>query len=146
MEGSPVVGTGNVVYVGSEDKKVYALDGRTGAKFWEFETKGKMRSSPAIGLDGVVYVGSEDKSFYALDGQTGAKKWSVLMGGKVEASPAIDSTGTIYIGCWDKKLYAICSSSRGAATSAWPQFRQGLRRVGILDLSRIKYPFLHIGD
>jgi outer membrane protein assembly factor BamB len=146
VEGSPVVGTGNVVYVGSEDKKVYALDGLTGARFWEFETKGKVRSSPAIGLDGVVYVGSEDKSFYALDGHTGAKKWSVVMGGNVESSPAIGSDGTVYVGCWDKKLYAVRSSSLGAAASAWPQFRQGLRRVGIVDLSRIKYPFLHIGD
>ena len=125
---------------------MYALDCRTGAKFWQFETKGKVRSSPAIGLGGVVYVGSEDKSFYALDGQTGAKKWSVVMGGNVESSPAIGSDGTVYVGCWDKKLYAVRTSSLGPAASPWPQFRQGLRKVGVVDLSSIKYPFLHIGD
>jgi len=68
------------------------------------------------------------------------------MGGKIESSPAIGSDGTIYVGCWDKKLYAIASSSRGTSESSWPQFRQGSRRAGIVDLSRIKYPFLHIGD
>jgi len=68
---SPAIGLDGTVYVGSQDKKVYALDGKSGAKQWEFETgKGKNQygasvcgviSSPAIGLDDTVYVGSKDK-------------------------------------------------------------------------------------
>ena len=41
--------------------KVYALDGKTGIKKWEFETGNEVSSSPAIGVDGTVYVGSADK-------------------------------------------------------------------------------------
>jgi outer membrane protein assembly factor BamB len=61
------------VYVGSLDKKVYALNGKTGAKLWEFATGGELRTPIAIGSDGTVYVGSEDKKVYALNGKTGAK-------------------------------------------------------------------------
>jgi hypothetical protein len=56
------------VYVGSYDGKVYALDGASGAKQWEFTTGYYVRSSPAIGADGTVYVGSLDGKVYAIRG------------------------------------------------------------------------------
>ena len=69
MRSSPAIGDDGTVYIGSEDKKVYALDGATGTKKWEFET-GKsqygVRSSPVIGPDGTIYIGSYDKKLYAL--------------------------------------------------------------------------------
>ena len=61
---SPAIGPDGGVYVGSGDKKLYAINGKNGVKLWEFET-GKslsgVSSSPAIGSDGTVYVGSRDK-------------------------------------------------------------------------------------
>jgi outer membrane protein assembly factor BamB len=54
------------VYVGSYDNKVYALNGATGAKKWEFLTGNAVSSSPAIGSDGTVYVGSQDSKVYAI--------------------------------------------------------------------------------
>jgi len=63
---SPAIGADGTVYVGSYDKKVYALDGKTGAKKWEFRTGADVDSSPAIGADGTVYVGSRDHKVYAF--------------------------------------------------------------------------------
>ena len=63
---SPAIGSDGTVYVGSWDKKLYALSGKTGDKLWEFETGGLVSTSPAIDSDGTVYVGSLDKKFYAL--------------------------------------------------------------------------------
>ena len=63
---SPAIGSDGTVYVGSEDKKLYAINGKTGAKLWEFETGWGVSSSPAIGSDGTVYVGSEDSKLYAI--------------------------------------------------------------------------------
>ena len=63
---SPAIGSDGTVYVGSYDKKLYAINGKRGVKLWEFETGGDVRSSPAIGSDGTVYVGSNDKKLYAL--------------------------------------------------------------------------------
>jgi len=56
------------VYVGSMDKKLYALSGKTGGKLWEFGAGEYVTSSPAIGSDGTVYVGSfyPDNKLYAI--------------------------------------------------------------------------------
>ncbi|HIL24768.1 MAG TPA: cell surface protein, partial [Verrucomicrobia bacterium] len=51
------IGSDGTVYVGSEDNKLYAINGKSGVKLWEFETGGNVFSSPAIGSDGTVYVG-----------------------------------------------------------------------------------------
>lgn len=54
---SPAV-VGTVVYIGSEDKNVYALDANTGAKLWNYTTGANINySSPAV-VNGVVYIGS----------------------------------------------------------------------------------------
>ena len=51
---SPVV-AGDVVYVGSYDHKIYALNASTGASIWSYET-GSCVLSPAAVVDGIVYV------------------------------------------------------------------------------------------
>ena len=66
MRFSPAIGSDGTVYVGSHDNKLYALNGRSGVKLWEFETEDKVYSSPAIGSDGTVYVGSRDNKLYAI--------------------------------------------------------------------------------
>ena len=66
VESSPAIGSDGTVYVGSYDKKLYAINGKTGVKLWEFETGDEVKSSPAIGPDGTVYVGSNDDELYAL--------------------------------------------------------------------------------
>ena len=63
---SPAIGSDGTVYVGSDDKKLYAINGKTGVKLWEFNTGGDVFSSPAIGSDGTVYVGSGDNKLYAI--------------------------------------------------------------------------------
>jgi outer membrane protein assembly factor BamB len=54
-----------VVYVGSNDSHLYAVDAKTGREKWKFKTGGKVLSSPAV-ANGVVYVGSEDGYLYAI--------------------------------------------------------------------------------
>ena len=58
MDSSPAVANG-VVYVGSDDGNVYALNAATGAKLWSYAT-GKLESSPAV-ANGVVYVGTDER-------------------------------------------------------------------------------------
>ncbi len=70
VHSSPAIGSDGTVYVGSKDTKLYAINGKTGVKLWDFKTgifaKGAVYSSPAIGPDGTVYVGSYDKKLYAI--------------------------------------------------------------------------------
>ncbi len=57
VDSSPAVLNG-LVYVGSNDHNVYALNTTTGAKVWNYTTGGHVLSSPAV-VNGVVFVGSE---------------------------------------------------------------------------------------
>ena len=86
VSSSPAIGSDGTVYVGSWDKKLYAINGKTGVKLWEFETgRFAVVSSPAIGSDGTVYVGSDDNKLYAINGKTGVKLWEFETG--VECPP-----------------------------------------------------------
>jgi hypothetical protein len=110
---------------------VYALNGVTGAKKWEFLTGDYgVLSSPAIGSDGTVYVGSSDNKVYALNGATGAKKWEFQTGSTIYSSPAIGSDGTVYVGSDDGKLYSIFSESLDLAKSSWPKFHANNQNTG----------------
>ena len=51
---TPAVANG-VVYVGSGDGSVYALNADTGAFVWKYATGGSVESSPVV-ANGVVYV------------------------------------------------------------------------------------------
>ncbi len=66
---SLAIGSDGTVYIGADDRKLYALSGKSGVKLWEFETGSGVHSSPAIGSDGTVYVGSYDKKLYAINGK-----------------------------------------------------------------------------
>jgi outer membrane protein assembly factor BamB len=59
----------DVVYVGSDDDYLYALNGTTGQILGTTATAGPIDSSPAV-VNGVVYVGSDDTRIYALDAVT----------------------------------------------------------------------------
>jgi outer membrane protein assembly factor BamB len=101
---SPAVVDG-VVYAGSFDNNVYALNASTGAKVWSFTTGGSVYSSPTV-ANGVVYVGSFDDNVYALKATTGTKLWSFTTGGKVASSPTV-ANGVVYFGSFDDNVYAL---------------------------------------
>src|SRR5579872_6211486 len=66
---SPTVANG-MVYVGSTDHQLYALDLTTGQPKWKFQTESSISSSPAV-AGGVVYFLSYDGNFYAVDAAAG---------------------------------------------------------------------------
>ncbi len=102
---SPALSPDGILYVGSNDHRLYAVDTNHILK-WSFETGLDIKSSPAIGSDGIIYVGSRDRKFYAVTPE-GKLKWSFATEGWVDSSPAIAMDGTIYFGSWDKKFYAL---------------------------------------
>jgi outer membrane protein assembly factor BamB len=107
---APAVVNG-VVYFGSSNNNVYALNASTGDFLWSFATGNSVTSSPAV-ANGVVYVGSTDDNVYALNAATGAELWSYTTGNAVTSSPAV-ANGAVYIGSDDYNLYAL-----NAATGA----------------------------
>ena len=102
VESSPAVVNG-VVYVGSYDNKVYALNASTGALLWSYATGNSVDSSPAV-ANGVVYVGSWDFYIFALNAKTGALLWNFP--GDITDSPAV-ANGMLYYGTYGGGIVAF---------------------------------------
>ncbi len=107
-ESSPAIGTDNMVYIGANDGKLYAIRdlGDDYLIEWTFQTNGPIDGSPTVDGCGTIYVGSRDSTIYAID-PDGNLRWSYKTDGGIEASPTIDEYGILYIGSFDGKLYAI---------------------------------------
>lgn len=113
---SPSISNG-IVFFGSGDSNVYALDTATGSLKWKFKTGDVVHASPAIS-NGTLFVGSWDSYFYALDAATGKEKWRFKTGedAKIHNQVGIQSSaavadGVVYFGCRDSKLYAVDAAS-----------------------------------
>ena len=109
---SPAVAKG-VVYFGSGDHSVYAVDVATGTLRWKFKTGDVVHASPAV-VNNVVYIGSWDRNMYALDATSGTKLWQYQTGADSAiynqvgiASSAAVSNGIVFFGCRDGHFYAV---------------------------------------
>ena len=68
----------NVIYVGSDDYYLHALN-PDGSLKWKYQTGSIVNSSPAVAPDGTIYVGSSDYYLYALN-PDGSLKWKYQTG------------------------------------------------------------------
>jgi eukaryotic-like serine/threonine-protein kinase len=107
---SPVV-AGGVLYSGALDGRVRAMDPKTGALKWQFDTGGTIRSTPAVAA-GLLYVGDMNGLLHALDTATGTEKWRAettlagLPSGEIQSSPAVGG-GMVFFGARDGYLHAV---------------------------------------
>jgi outer membrane protein assembly factor BamB len=77
LKSSPVV-SGGIVYVGSLDGNMYALDADSGKVVWEAATVGPIENSPAVS-DGAVFFtshGPDTGVLYKLDAASGSVIWT----------------------------------------------------------------------
>jgi len=106
---------GDTLFIGSFNKKLYALNIATGEQEWQqpFETQGPIVSTPLV-YNNTVYVASFDRCVYALDATNGQKIWQFPNEDETEnkpekwfwASPVI-SNNTIYAANMDGKVYIL---------------------------------------
>jgi len=105
--GTPAV-SGDLIYVGGYNGKIYAYSSSSGALRWVYPREGSLQpiaGGPVVAL-GKVYFGSSSGKVYALDADTGDKEWEFETGDKIWSTPTIDGN-TLYIGSFDNKLYAL---------------------------------------
>jgi outer membrane protein assembly factor BamB len=163
--GSPVIANG-VVYLGSEDKKLYAFDAAgnntncsgtptTCAPLWTALTAGLVDSTPAV-LNGIVYVTSANL-LYAFDAagntncsgspKTCAPLWTATIGSGVSTSPTV-TNGVVYVGSQypDDQLYAFdatgntnCSGTPKTCAPLWTASVNGGVSSSIAVLNGIAY-------
>ena len=112
--------TTSLVFIGSHDDHLYALDLDTGILQWSVDVGGDIFGSPAIGDDGTIYVAacfvlgaSANNKLLALD-REGKKKWEYSMWRGAYASPVVYAdihsqltVGMIFLGSYDNNFYGL---------------------------------------
>lgn len=98
VHSSTALGTNDTVYVGSYDRKSYALDGTSGASRREYQASGSLCSGMAIVADGTVYCASDGGGVAALDRATGQPRWQVQTCDHVLwSAPVLGMRGRLYV-------------------------------------------------
>ncbi len=98
----------NVVYFGSRDGYVYAVNFSDGSLLWKYNTGGPVDSAPAVDPTNVYVIGGNPAKLYALRRFDGALIWSYSIAGSSfgGSSPAIGYDG-IYVGSSAGKIKLI---------------------------------------
>jgi len=104
ISSSPAV-VGGVVYIGSDDGHIYALNASSGSCVWSLAIGRFATTSPAV-VSGVVYVSVWEGRDYALNAATGTVIWNCSRKYS-HSSPAV-SNG----------FYYVCSSGNVTALNA----------------------------
>jgi len=109
---------GDILYVGSFDKKLYALNTADGSQKWQFEAGGAISSTPLV-YDDTIYVGSFDGHVYAVNAVDGSLKWQ----SEVEATSwfwakPLAYNNVIYAPCLDGKVYLMDAENGGEVAGA----------------------------
>lgn len=159
---SPAVADG-VLYVGSTDGNLYALELDSGKQKWKFPAGVRITSSPAV-AGGLVYFQSYSGSFIAVDAASGQLKWKLQTEGERRftakhihgslplaesdpdpfdfylSSPTVWN-GAVYFGSGDGHVYALDAASgairwkhaTGDVVHASPAVANGVVYIGSWD-------------
>lgn len=96
---------GDVIYVGSYDGHLYAIDEKAGSVRWKSATRRGVVSRPVACEDGVIF-GSEDHSVYSVSRSHGRVNWVFRTSAPVRSSPAGDER-TCFVGSDDGFVYRL---------------------------------------
>ncbi len=125
-----------IIYAGSDNNKLYALNINTGNVLWTFLTDGAVSAAPVIS-NGIVYVGTVGGTFYAIDSLTGLEVWKFESIGQVHAAATVVDD-VVYVGGTDSKVYALNANdgsliwtfSTGGIVKSVPTVIDGVVYVG----------------
>jgi serine/threonine protein kinase len=104
VRGSPIVVDG-IIYFGSYDHYLYAINASDGGFLWKFETEGGIVGKPVL-FEDVIFFGSEDQRSYAVSTNSGRLVWSFLTEGPIRCSPQIAQNHLLQ-GSDDGLIYAV---------------------------------------
>ena len=116
MVGQPAV-VGGVIYFGSEDGTVFALDAHTGCEYWRFKADAMVRTAITVAAiqsgRSALLFGDFKAQVYALDVPSRKLRWKV----KVDEHVSARITGAPKL--WEGRLYVpVASTEEVTAGSA----------------------------
>lgn len=96
-----------IIYFGSRDYNIYALDSETGTGHWNKKELGSWIIAEPLVHKGNVYFGTSDTHrFYCLGKINGNPVWQIDLPMRVYGS-AIAHNNLIYFGCFDGKMRGV---------------------------------------
>jgi outer membrane protein assembly factor BamB len=98
-----------VVYAGSANGRLYALDIASGVVLWRFDAGRPIDAPPSV-ADGSVCFGSSDGVLRCLDARTGAERMGFRARSEILSSPVIVG-GAVYFSSSDDRLYAVSADA-----------------------------------
>ena len=104
LHASPVIANG-ILYIGSTDGKLYALDAKQWGVKWVFDAEDTIRHSATV-LGNQVYFSARNNKIYALDAKTGEKLWEYKTKSWMDAPPVV-SDNKVYVGVFPSKIYLL---------------------------------------
>ena len=104
LHASPVIANG-ILYIGSTDGKLYALDAKQWGIKWVFDAGDAIRYSATV-LGNRVYFSARNNKVYALDAKTGEKLWEFKSKSWMDAPPIV-LDNRVYIGAFPSKIYLL---------------------------------------
>ena len=102
--GSPAV-TEDLVLIGSQGRRLYCLDRKTGKQRWAIRTHGGIDGAPVIARGRAVF-GSAGGRLSIIDLKQGETVWQYDIGASIDAGPAVTDK-LIVVGAEDGKVYAF---------------------------------------
>ena len=101
---SPALAEG-LAMLGGRDKKLVALDTKTGEKKWSYTARSRVDASPVV-VGKRVFSASKAGDLFALEIGTGEVAWSYDTGEPIVASPAV-ANGKLVIATLDGTVFAF---------------------------------------
>jgi serine/threonine protein kinase len=86
VDGSPIIHNG-MVYVGSRNHYLYALDAQSQRELWRYNAGAPLRSTPTLHGD-TLFFGDDNGTMHAVQSVGGTARWRVPLRGKIFASAA----------------------------------------------------------
>jgi outer membrane protein assembly factor BamB len=106
---------GGVLYVGSDDGHVYALDALTGDEQWDFDARAEVRPGAAI-AGGLLLVATADGVLHAIESESGRERWSEE---NVSGGVGLVADDIVYIPGTDNKAHGF-DLATGEERWSWP--------------------------
>ena len=107
INSSPVLDDKGILYCGSRDKNLYAIDAKTGEQKWSTALQGPILAIPAVHKNLVlVGAGEGDGHAYLLRTSDGSIYWKYKTDNKIEADSVFDGD-TFYVASGDTFLYSF---------------------------------------
>lgn len=134
---------GDLAFIGSYDKYLYAIDWTKGKPRWKTLLGNRIWSTPCP-YEKLVLIGCYDGFLYAIEQRTGKISWKINCGGKIGANPVVvhnlafigvddQEYGEKYDSSKEQKLFLVIDLKKKMIVSRFPTTTEWSSKIVVSD-------------